>query len=296
MAKSETNKAVANLMDWIRRENRWGAAIQATLDAHTASAGDAGRLSHEDLADIIGDAGSALLFGCVFEDLTAQRFADEPHNQVDNYLKRRGWRDSVPCRRYMEALRYAVMSVYEVTDVSPGQWVEVRDLVRGGESARVFEHMASKQMVRWDRIGARVVDQLGRKIFTGAILSYSVVQSEELLGQIEAKIALTLADRGLKRSSIDLPEVRAAIADTLVTMPAAFTACWLTGQIAAHRAPLPELVNFECDPIEFAETRFVMREGAAAEIVSRLDALKAMRRQIRYLFSRSGISERVDRG
>ena len=278
MAKSETNKAVANLMDWIRRENRWAAPFEATLEAHTASARSADRLSHEDLAEILGDAGSGLLFGCVFEDLTAQHFEDIPHNLVDDYLKRRGWRDSVPCRRYMEALRDAIMSVYEVTGVSPGQWVEVRDLARGGEPVRVFEHMGSKQMVRWDRIGARVVDHLGQKVFTGAILSYSVEQSEELLRRIEAKIAQTLATRGLKRSSPDHPEVRTAIADTLATMPSAFTSCWLTGQITARNAALPALVNFEGDPITFAETRFVVREGAAAEIVSRLDALKDLRR------------------
>ena len=124
---------------------------------------ETGRLSHQDLAEIIGDTGSALLFGCV------------------------------------------------------------------------FEHMGSKQMVRWDRLGARVVDHLGQKVFAGAILSYSVEQSVELLRRIEAKIAQTLAARGLKRSGTDLPEIRAAIADTLATMPAAFTACWLTGQIAAHR-------------------------------------------------------------
>ena len=278
MAKSESNKAVANLMEWVRREDQWAAAFDSTLLAHTAETLDAGRLSQGELTGILGDAGSGLLFGCVFEDLTAQRFETTPHNIVDVYLKRRGWRDSVPCRRYMAALRDATMSVYEVTGVSSGKWVEVRDLVRGGEPVRVFEHLASQQMVRWDRIGARVVDYLGQKVFTGALLPYAVNQSEELRRLIEAEVDTTLSTRSLKRSNLDQIEIGTVIADTLATLPAAFTACWLAGHLGAVDAPLPDLVNSEGEPIIFAETRFASREGTAAQIIARLDALKDFHR------------------
>ena len=278
MAKSESNKAVANLMDWIRREDKWAVPFDTMFDAHTAATLDAGGLSQKELADILGDAGSGLLFGCIFEDFAAQRFETLPHNIVDDYLKRRGWRDSVPCRRYMAALRDAIMSVYEVTAVSSGKWVEVRDLVRGGEPVRVFEHLASQQMVRWDRIGARVVDYLGQKVFTGALLAYTVDQSDELLRLIEAEIDNTLSMRSLTRSSLDQPEIGTAITDTLATLPSAFTTCWLAGQVGAVDAPLPDLLNSEGDPIIFAETRFAIRDGANAQIISRLDALKDFHR------------------
>ena len=278
MAKSESNKAVANLMDWIRREEQWSAAFDSTFDAHIAATLDAGGLSQEDLTEILGKAGWGLLFGCVFEDLTAQHFETVPHNIVDDYLKRRGWRDSVPCRRYMAALRDAIISIYEVTAVSPGNWVEVRDLVRGGEPVRVFEKMGSKQMVRWDRIGARVVDYLGQKVFTGALLVYSVEQSDELLRLIETEIDTTLFTRNLTRSSLDQAGIGTAIADTLAALPVAFTTCWLAGQVETAEAPVPDLVNAEGDPIVFAETRFAAREGAAANVIAHLDGLKDFHR------------------
>jgi hypothetical protein len=278
MAKTESNKAVANLVGWLTREAYWAAPFEATLHAHTAVALDVGQLTHEELSEILGDAGSGLLFGCVFEDFAAQRFETAPQNIVDDYLKRRGWRDSVPCRRYMEALRDAVISVYEVTAVSSGKWVEVRDLVRGGEPVRVFEHSASQQIVRWDRIGVRVVDYLGQKVFTGALLAYTVEQSEELLGLIEEEIGNTLSTLGLNRADPNLPEVRTAIADTLRTLPSAFTACWLARHVEANDAPKPDLVNTEGDPIVFAETRFTIREGAEKQIVSRLDEQKGLHR------------------
>jgi len=101
--------------------------------------------------NVLGDAGAGVLFGCVFEDFVARHYEDPPHNIIDDYLKRRGWRDSVPSRRYMAALRDARMSVFEVSAVLPGKWVEVRDLVRGGGPVCVFEHLGSKSLVRWER-------------------------------------------------------------------------------------------------------------------------------------------------
>lgn len=278
MSTSESNKAVANLMAWIRREADWAAPFDAALDAHTASTLDAAGLSRDDMADILGDAGSGLLFGCVFEDLAAQHFETAPLNLVDDYLNRRGWRDSVPCRRYMAALRDAIMSVYEVTNVLPGKWVEVRDLVRGGEPVRVYEHLASQQIVRWDRIGARVVDYLGEKVFTGALLPYTVAQSEPLRQLIDAEIAASLTARNLERSNRDQPEVQAAIADALLMLAPTFTACWLAGHLGVGNAANRDLVNFDGDPIVFTETRFAVRQKAASQIVARLDALPNLHR------------------
>jgi hypothetical protein len=278
MAKSECNKAVASLMEWIGRESHWGARFDTTLHAHSVVALDAGGLTRDELSEILGNAALGLLFGCAFEALTAQRFETAPHNIVDDYLKRRGWRDSVPSRHYMAALRDAIMSMYEVTGVSPGNWVEVRDLVRGGEPVRVFEHSASQQIVRWDRIGVRVVDYQGQKVFTGALLPYTIEQSEALLRSIEATIEDALSAQSLKRARAEPAEIRAAIDGVLAALPAAFTACWLARYAGVQDAPITDVVNFEGDPIMFAETRFVLRKDAADQIILRLDAMKELYR------------------
>ena len=86
--------------------------FDATFHVHTAATLDAGGLSQEELNETLGKAAAGLLFGCAFEDLAARRVETVPHNIVDDYLKRRGWRDSVPSRRYMAALRDAVMGMY----------------------------------------------------------------------------------------------------------------------------------------------------------------------------------------
>ncbi|MBC7622874.1 MAG: DUF2384 domain-containing protein [Aeromicrobium sp.] len=279
MAKSESNKAVANLMEWMRREQKWGTRFEAIHEVHTASTRAVSGLPIEGLLNVLGDEGAGVLFGCVFEDLAARRFNDfegPPHNIVDDYLKRRGWRDSVPSRRYMAVLRDVRMSVFEVSAVMPGKWVEVRDLVRGGEPVHVSEHLGSKSLVRWDRLGARVAEYQSQKIFTGVMLPLSNEQSGTLLQQIEAKISESLADKGLQGANVNEPETRAAIDDALATLPPTFTACWLSRYIAVHEAP--EMVNFEGDLLVFAETRFAVRKGSAAQVVARLDVLPDWRR------------------
>jgi hypothetical protein len=273
MAKSESNKAIANLMEWIWREPHWATRFDAVQQVHTASILAVSGLSYAGLLNVLGQHAAGVLYGAVFEDLATQRFNDVglPHNIVDDYLKRRGWRDSVPSRRYMATLRDARMSVFEVSAVMPGKWVEVRDLVRGGDPVRVVEHLGSQSLVRWDRLGARVVDYLGEKIFTGVLLPFANEQSDALLRQIEAKISETLADKSLQRSSASEPEARVAIDDTLATLPHTFTACWLSRFITDHEAAA--VVNAEGDPLVFTETRFALRNGSAEQVVARLDAL-----------------------
>lgn len=279
MAKSESNKAVANLMEWIRREPHWGARFDAIQGSHTAAARAVSGLSNEGLLNVLGQEGAGVLYGCVFEDLAARRFNDVeglPHNIVDDYLKCRGWRDAVPSRRYLATLRDTRMSLFEVSAVMPGKWVEVRDRLRGGEPVRVFEHLGSKSLVRWDQLGARVADYQGQKIFTGVMLPFSIEQSGTLLREIEAKFSEALSDRGLQRSSASEPEADVAINDVLTTLPPVFTSYWLSRYIAADEAP--ELVNFEGNALVFTETRFAVRNGSAEHVVARLDTLPDWRR------------------
>ena len=62
-------------------------------------------------------------------------FEPDGRNVVDDYLKRRAWKEPAAIKRYLEALRRSTMSVYEVIDTTPGSHFVVRDLVRGGEPA-----------------------------------------------------------------------------------------------------------------------------------------------------------------
>jgi hypothetical protein len=85
-----------------------------------------------------------MLFGLMFEDFLSRRLPPDDRNIIDDYLKRRGWRESVPGRRYLQQLRDSVLSLYEVVGVSPGHHCDLRDLVRSGKMFPIHEHMGSQ--------------------------------------------------------------------------------------------------------------------------------------------------------
>ncbi len=55
-------------------------------------------------------------------------------NVADEYLKRRGWKESAGARADIRALRTSVMSLYEVSDVVVGESFLARDLVIGAHA------------------------------------------------------------------------------------------------------------------------------------------------------------------
>ena len=56
------------------------------------------------------------MIGDVFEDFLTQSLEPDGRNIVENYLKRRSWKESAGNRRYIEALRGSCMSLYEVSE------------------------------------------------------------------------------------------------------------------------------------------------------------------------------------
>jgi hypothetical protein len=282
MAKSESNKAVANLIQWMKREAIWTTRFDALMMVHIESTLNANAMTTEQLRETLGEADSQL-FGCVFEHLCAERFEEAPTNFVDDYLKRCGWRDSIPSRRYMEALRDASLSLYEITAVQQGSWVEVKDLVQNVPSVRIREHSGSMSMVRWDKIAARVVNYQGEKLFTGVLIRYSTEQVAALMAVINHKVESALNAKNLTRANVNVADVAVVnqeIANALLSLTAAFSISWLDNYFAARHAPRPPIFNFEGDPIHFTETRFVLEASAntRASVIARLDKQNDMRR------------------
>jgi hypothetical protein len=154
---SATDKAIRNIMNWAARPE-WSDEQTIVFDTHLNPLCDRIGISQEELGDELAENGySGMLFGIMFEDFLSRRLAPDDRNIVDDYLKRRGWRETVPGRRYLQQLRDSVLSLYEVVEVSPGRHCDLRDLVRDGETIRVHEHMGTQNLVKWDQLAARVL-------------------------------------------------------------------------------------------------------------------------------------------
>ncbi len=175
-------KSLAGLMKWLDRDG-WREFLNDVIEEHFDAAKARG-FELEEVEANLGEVGAANMWGCAFEDFLT-RWDDDDRNFIEEYLKRRGWKETGLNTKYMSALRLSVMSLYEVSDVKPGESFLARDLVHDGDPVRVLERSGSTHLKEWDRIGARLVDMGGRFEMAGGVLAFDRETSDELLGALK---------------------------------------------------------------------------------------------------------------
>jgi hypothetical protein len=271
--RSETDTAIRNIMNWAQRPE-WSEEQASVFDAHLAPVCDRTDITQEELIQELEEHGyGGMLFGVIFEDLISRPLPNGS-NLIDDYLRRRGWRESVPGRRYLQQLRDSVFSLYEVVEVSPGLHCDLRDLVRGGATIRVHEHLGTQAMVRWDHIAARILSVSGKTGFSGGILPYPREASQKLLKVLADsrkrfdKQLARLADKETVEPVLSQEDLEKRF---LQDACPAFTGIWVIDTLERLQQPLPELVNRDGEALAFCETRFPFLAEHFEEITHRLD-------------------------
>ncbi|MDB5525059.1 MAG: hypothetical protein JWM58_2822 [Rhizobium sp.] len=245
------------LMKFLARDE-WRDCFEEVFDDHFVPVLDAGDMEFDELAEILGDDWAMTLWGCAFEDFLTQDFDVEGGNIVDEYLKRRGWKEGAQSKAYMKALRSSVMSLYEVSDVVPGKSLMARDIIRGGDPMPVSEGTATKTLKQWDRVAVRIVPVLGKNVFAGGLLPFTLQASENLFDGLRAIFG--------KRNSKKLP----VPTDTeLQATASVFTLSWLFDTLdRAMGTDLPALQNSDGDEIVFHDVRFPLASGVTQKDVA----------------------------
>ena len=203
-----TSDSLSGLMKWLAKEP-WRGAFLEVLEHHIGPILEKYDIpDFDELGGLIGVDYAMTLWGCAFEDFLTQE-VEGAGNIVDDYLKRRGWKESAGNKAYMVGLKDSVMSLYEVSDIQPGRSFLARDLVNGGEPLRVSERTATKTLKPWDRVAMRVVDVRGKMIIGGGLLPFERDLSEHFLaaisedeGQKPANIGAIMGEPG---TEIDSP-------------------------------------------------------------------------------------------
>jgi hypothetical protein len=252
------------LMKFLVRDE-WRGCFEEVFDDHFGPALEAGDVEFDDLAEILGDNWAMTLWGCAFEDFLTQEFDAEGGNIVDEYLKRRSWKEGAQTKAYMKALRTSVMSLYEVSDVVPGKSLMARDLIRGGVPIAVSEGTATHTLKQWDRIAARIVPVLGKNIFAGGLLPYTPQATDALFDGLRQVFG--------KKNAKKLP----AIADQdLQSVASMFTLSWLFDTLDRAMG-LPPMQNSEGDDLMFHDVRFPLTNGVIQkDVATRVNAIPAM--------------------
>lgn len=252
--------SLAGVRKWLDREE-WRGLFDDLLQSHLGAPCEEAGIALEELGSVLGDGCLGTLIGCVFEDTLATELVDGS-NIVDDYLKRRGWKESVPNKRYMTALRSSVMSLYEVSDVVRDQSFLARDLLRGGKPVRVSEKLATRSLKDWDWIAGRIV-QVGPRMEMGG----GVLPLRREAGEIVRDGFFTLR-RGMRAEILQLLRERKGDAnpsaytlDTEVLRRSAFvfTNAWL---VDALNPQMPTVVNGDGDTMVLTTVRYPLNAGA----------------------------------
>lgn len=257
------------LMKWSTREH-WRDRFEQALEDHLQPACDETGVEVDDIVSAVGEGRfMSTVWACAFEDFLTREF-DDGKNAVDDYLKRRGWKETKSVRTYMAALRNSTMSLYEVSDIVRGTSFRARDLIRGGEPVLISEHSATRSLNPWDRIAARVVEVGSRMQICGGVLPFEDETAKALIEMLHRLD--TLGGEG-EQSLADAigPDFDAAAITALspterlrATAPL-FTAYWLIDLIDRAKGPPPELRNAEGDELVICEVRYPLAAGVTAD-------------------------------
>ena len=256
--------ALTGLMKWLGREE-WQEPFNELIERHLGPACEEAGIALDELADVVGDGHASTLWGCVFEDFLASDL-DDGSNIVDDYLKRRGWKEGVANKRYMMSLRFSVMSLYEVSEVVRDQSFLARDLLRGGEAVRISEKSATHSLKQWDRLAARVVAVGSRFEMAGGVLMLTHEQGDAIRdGFMEFRKEMAPQLRKLVRERHGGKESGQFTLDTEILRHGAFlfTNIWLGDALEGMLDPTPPRVcNSDGDEIVFTTVRYPLKDAS----------------------------------
>jgi hypothetical protein len=258
------------LMKFSSREP-WCDRFDQVLEDHLLPACDETGLEIEDIVPTIGeDLFMSTVWACAFEDFVTREF-DDGENAIDDYLKRRGWKETAPVRAYLAALRSSTMSLYEVSDVVRGTSFRARDLLRGGEPVLISERSATQTLDSWDRIAARVVQVGAKTQICGGVLVLEHEPAKAILDTWRGFEALSDDEMRKMAEAAHTDFDGASLADLSPTeklraISALFTTSWLIDVIdRALGRKTPDLRNTEGDELILCDVRYPLAAGTTAD-------------------------------
>lgn len=250
--------------------DEWSGCLEEALGDHFGAAMVEFDLEHEEIVDLLGEHWAMTLWGCAFEDLLTREFEPDGANIADDYLKRRGWKETPAARAYIRALRKSLMSLYEVSEVTPGRSFLARDLIRGGEPILVSEKSATQTLKAWDRIAARIVTIGEKRILAGGLLPFTMEAADVVMDGLRKA-----EGKRSRRAKLAIDD------ETLQGLAHLFTTAWLfevLPKATGHDAP--RLYNSEGDEVIFHKVRFPLAARAAPKAVaSKLDAMNDLQKE-----------------
>jgi len=244
----EYDKTLNNLIKWVEGPRR-GSQLQSEYDAQTEFAVYIPDNYFDDSVDMVEEFMEAAseteitaYYLANLEQLLLQRFGENGElNLVDDYLKRRGWREPALGKRYLTALRDSEMSVYEVIGCDRGKSVTVMDQINGGDSYVGYDRQFSNEAAIWDCVSMRILKWGGKHYLTDYRLDFDreiidalFILLNALVKEFQLMVDTTRNQRPADVSDLSPSERRQLSRDARCDM--AITQFWLAARVVDFHA------------------------------------------------------------
>ena len=272
------------LARWAERDD-WAELFDDIFDKHFGDILDDRDLDFEELDELIGVEQADMLWAWAFEDFSTLPRKDDGLTVIDDYLKRRGWKESVTNRRHLEALRDSAVGFWEVVEVRPRHSVTLLDLISGEERVTLADPALADALRQGDRFAGRVAEISGRMRIAGATLVFPQPMTDLLL---EGLRTLMEGYRIEVRKNLDRDEAPEELDDAtidemfmLIFAGAFFGGAWLDGVLSdVLEDESAAAVNLDGEPILFHLVRFPLAQRAASmRLRARLDDAAGLTRE-----------------
>lgn len=260
--RKEIDKAIRNILNFVEQQPEWQQRLDEIFSQMLSPAAQSLGIEEDELVTEIQQAGcSHMVFCYVFEEFASVHWDNEERSFIDEYLKRRGWRETPRGRRYLQALNNSEVQLWEITAVKPGSYAEVRPYGTTQKSIKVIEKSATESLHQWDGLAARIIQMDNTPIFTGGLLPLPPTKAEpvqQILDKIKEK-TLTLFEQFLKDGEIDaLPNDLEQQAEDEANsyLPEILFRIWVAYLYQSINPAMPMLQNKDGDALQPTTVRF----------------------------------------
>jgi hypothetical protein len=277
--QKEIDKAISNLMKYSEQDNNWGNKHEQFFNSMLLNVASYLDITPDEVVIQFEDIGyMIMIFEYIFELFITSQCDDEEFTMIEDYIKRRGWREPPYAKRYLSGLNESKIKLWEIVSVKPGDFVDVRPFGTTDKPLCVYEQSGSQNLKRWDCLAARVVTLDSKKGFSGTILPFSPEEAEEvslMLEQVYSKTTKTLEQTCLEDDSCNWSEaqiIEVSIEEIEEKLPYYLFDIWVTNTYRAITAPLPTVVNNNGDIFQWSKVTFPVIEYNITAIKIKLDS------------------------
>ncbi len=239
------------------------------------------QLPIDELIQAVDQSGTlSMLFRFVFEEFATCLRDDSEKTFIEDYLKRRGWRETSRARDYLRKFNDSELLIWSVVNVEQEEYVDLRLYNKPkSKEIRVHEKLGSRNLNIHDILIARVIELDNQRIFTSSVLqvppetmnvfdSLNEIALENAIQQISDKQQSGALEKTTKKVIKKMAKIQARhqLANLALTT-------WLVYVYSVTNQSAPLLKDRSGDNMILCKVTFKVKQSSVTEIIQRLNTL-----------------------